>query len=191
MVVELLQNVAVLVALVVGLQMLARQLAHHRFLFGLGAGMLYGAAGVVGMLTPLRFAPGVIYDGRSIVLALAGLFGGPVAAAIAAASCGAFRLQMGGSGVVPGVLTIIEAAALGVALHYLRRRGARWLGIIRLWAFGVLVHLVMLALQLLLPDGRGPEVVRRIGPAVLVAYPLGFVLVARIFLQAERSARAE
>lgn len=191
MLVELLQNVAVLIALVVGLQMLARQLAHRPLAYGVAAGLLFGAAGIIGMTAPLRFAPGVIYDGRSIVLAIAGLFGGPVAAAIAAVACGAYRALLGGPGALPGVLVVIEAAALGVALHYLRRRDERWLGLARLWAFGILVHVLMLALQLLLPDGRGWEVARRIGPAVLLVYPLGFVLTARLFLQAERSVQAE
>ena len=191
MLVELLQNVAVLVALVVGLQMLARELAHRPRLYRVAAGLLYGAAGIIGMSAPLHFAPGVIYDGRSIVLSIAGLFGGPLAAAIAAVCCGAYRAMLGGPGALPGVLVVIEAAALGVALHHLRRRDERWLAPWRLWAFGILVHLVMLALQLLLPDGRGWEVARRLGPTVLLVYPLGFVLTARVFLQAERSVLAE
>ena len=191
MLVELLQNVAVLVALVVGLQMLARQLAHRPRLHQVAAGLLYGAAGIIGMSAPLHFAPGVIYDGRSIVLSVAGLFGGPAAAAIAAVCCGTYRALLGGPGALPGVLVVAVSAALGVALHYLRRRDERWLGAWRLWAFGILVHVLMLALQLLLPEGRGWEVVRRVGPTVLLAYPLGFVLASRVFLQAERSVAAE
>jgi len=191
MLIELLQNVAVLVALVVGLQMLAREWAHRPRIHSVAAGLLYGAAGIIGMSAPLRFAPGIIYDGRSIVLAIAGLFGGPTAAAIAAVCCAAYRVMLGGAGALPGVLVVVEAAALGVALHYLRRRDERWLGPARLWAFGVLVHVLMLALQLLLPEGRGWEVARRVGPTVLLVYPLGFVLAARVFLQAERSVLAE
>lgn len=191
MLVELLQNVAILVALVVGLQMLARQMAHRPTAYGLGAGLLYGAAGIIGMTAPLHFAPGIIYDGRSIVLSVAGLFGGPLAGGIAAVACGTYRALLGGQGALAGVLVVIEATALGIALHYLRRRDERWLGPVRLFAFGVVVHVGMLALQLLLPDGRGWEVVRRIGPAVLLVYPLGFVVVTRLFLQAERTLQAE
>jgi PAS domain S-box-containing protein len=191
MVVELLQNVAVLIALTVGLQMLTRHLTHRTATFNLAAGLFYGVAGLIGMMTPLRYAPGVIYDGRSIVLSLAGLFGGPVAAAVAAVMCGTYRLLLGGPGALPGVLVIVEAAALGVLLHFLRRKDERWLGILRLWVFGLVVHVIMLALQLLIQDGRGWQVIRNIGPAVLMFYPIGFVLVARVFMQVERSNAAE
>jgi len=191
MVVELLQNVAVLIALAVGLQMMARQWTRRTVPFQLAAGLAYGVAGVAGMMTPLAFAPGVIYDGRSIVLTLAGLFGGPLAAAVAALMCGSYRLLLGGPGALPGVLVVIEAAALGTLLHFLRRKDERWLSALRLWVVGLLVHVFMLALQLLLPEGRGWQVIQRIGPAVLVLYPLGFVLVAKLFLQAERTGVAE
>ena len=191
MFIELLQNVAVLVALIVGFQMLSRALTRRPGAFHLAAGALYGAAGIIGMMTPLHFAPGIIYDGRSIVLSLAGLFGGPVTALVAAVICGAYRLSLGGGGALAGVLVVVESAALGVLLHYLRRQDQRWVSALRLWIFGVVVHLGMLALQLLLPAGRGWEVLPRVGPAVLIFYPLGFLLVAKAFLQSERAAAAE
>lgn len=40
-------------------------------------GLLFGAATVAGMLTPVVVASGVIYDGRSVILAVAGYLGVP------------------------------------------------------------------------------------------------------------------
>jgi LytS/YehU family sensor histidine kinase len=180
-----------LVALAVGLQMIGRWLKGRTALFGLSTGLLFGAVGIVGMMTPLRFSPGVIYDGRSIVLSLAGLFGGPVAAAAAAVITGAYRTYLGGAGAIAGVSTIVEAAALGTALYYLRRRSETWVSPLRLWLFGVLVHAIMMALQLLIPGRTGLEVFRTIGPTVLILYPIAFVLLAQVFLNGERRQKAE
>jgi PAS domain S-box-containing protein len=188
---QLIHNVALLVALSVGLQLLARRLVHRRLLYPVAAGALFGAAGVIGMMTPMQFAPGIIYDGRSIVLSLAGLFGGPVAAGIAAVACGAYRLVLGGPGTLPGVLVVLEAAALGVGLHYLRRGDERWVKAGWLLACGLVVHVGMLGLQLLLPEGQGWTVLWEVGPAVLVFFPLGFLLIATVFLQGERQRSAE
>lgn len=191
MLLDLIRNVALLVTLAIGLQMLARRLSGWSVTYQLAAGLLFGGVAVLGMMTPIRFAEGVIYDGRSIVLALAGLFGGPLTAAVAAMSAGLFRLYLGGAGVVAGVGTVIEAAALGVALHHLRRRDERWVSLPRLWAFGLLVHLIMLGLQWLIPGVDGAEIMRRVGPTVLVFFPLAFVLMAVVFLEGERIRRSE
>ncbi|MFW6180866.1 MAG: PAS domain S-box protein, partial [Spirochaetota bacterium] len=191
MILSLVQNVALLVALAVGLQVLAQRLEKHAALYSLTAGVLFGAVGVVGMMMPVEFMPGVIYDGRSIVLALAGLFGGPAAGALAAVTCAAYRLHLGGVGVVVGVAVIVEAASLGIGLFYLRRGDRRWESPLWLWAFGVLVHLGMLALQLGLPGGAGWEVLRRVGPGVLILFPLGFVVIAQVLLEGERRRRAQ
>jgi len=161
-------------------------------LYHLAAGVLFGAVGIAGMMMPMHFAPGVFYDGRSIVLSLAGLFGGPMAAGLAALMCGAYRWNLGGAGMWPGVGTVVEAAAIGVVLHYLCRRDRKWFSPLRLWLAGVVVHVIMLLLQLLLlPEGKGWDVIVKIGLAVLVFYPLSFLLIAQVYLDAQRRRTAE
>jgi len=75
MVLTLVQNVALVVMLGTAQRYLSRVLDARPRLSVVGSGILYGSVAIVGMLTPFRFAEGIIYDGRSIVLSLAGLFG--------------------------------------------------------------------------------------------------------------------
>ena len=191
MLLDLIRNVALLIALAVSLQMLTRRIEKRSVYYGVSSGLLFGTACIIGMMTPLRWVPGVIYDGRSIVLSLAGLFGGPITAAVAVVVSGAYRAYLGGAGMVAGVLTIIESAVLGTILYYLRRRGEVWVGWARLWLFGVLVHVIMLALQLLLPGRTGWDVLSTIGISVLTFYPLAFLLTAQMFLDGERKQLAD
>ncbi len=186
MILELLQNVALLVALSVGLQLLAQRIDRSRPLYPVAAGVLFGAVGVIAMMTPLHFAPGVIYDGRSIIVSLAGFIGGPVTAGIAAMVCVAYRLYLGGAGAIVGVLVIIESALFGVIFYYLRSRNPRWEHPFALWLFGVAVQSMMLFLQLLLPNQLGWQVVPQIGLSVLLFYPLGFMVAALVLLENER-----
>ena len=185
MILELIQNVALLVTLATGLHILAGRLEGRAGEYRILMGLLFGVTGIAGMMTPMQFAPGVIYDGRSIVLSLAGLFCGPLAATLSALLCAAYRLYLGGAGAVAGVAVIAESAALGVLLHHLRRKNEAWVRPARLLAFAFLVHLIMLLLQLLIP-GKGLDILYTIAPSVLFFYPLGFLVTAQVFLESER-----
>ncbi len=155
-------------------------------------GLVYGGLGLVAMMTPVIFTPGIIFDGRSIILAVAGLFGGPVTAVVAAGMCGAYRLWLGGAGAAMGVSVIIEAAALGVTWRYLSRRHPRLMNGLPLLGFGLAVHLVMIGLMILLPKEVRWDVVARISLPVLVLYPIATMFICRLFLeQEERDKRKE
>ncbi|MBX7254824.1 MAG: PAS domain-containing protein [Candidatus Hydrogenedentes bacterium] len=187
---ELIQNMALLISLAVILQVLARRTERKPALYESVTGLLFGCVGIVGMMTPMHFAEGVIYDGRSIILSLAGIFGGPIAALLSAVMCGVYRGYLGGPGALAGILTITESAALGAVYGYLRRRDEAWVTPFKLWCFALLVHVLMLAAQLLIPE-KGLAAVLYVGPSVLIFYPLVFMLIAQVFLDDERRRRSE
>lgn len=184
---DLVHNVTLLVALVIAVRAVDRVFERDAHVRVIVAGVLFGLSGIVCMLTPMQFAPGVIYDGRSIVLTLSGLFSGPVAGIIAALIAGGYRWFLGGAGVVAGIVTIIEAAAIGIALGRLSKRTDVWMRSYMLWVSGLVVHVLMLAIQVVfLPDGMGWEVVRRVGAPILILFPVGFLVAALAFIESER-----
>ena len=75
---ELTYNLALLVALSV-LSGFIRQRRSHPAWGAILQGLLFGGAAVIGMMKPLVLGPGLIFDGRSVMLSLCGLFFGPVA----------------------------------------------------------------------------------------------------------------
>ncbi|MFW6228954.1 MAG: PAS domain S-box protein [Alkalispirochaeta sp.] len=182
-VLELVQNVALLLALVVGYDLVSERWNPASHVGGVVQGVLFGVIAIIGMMTPVVFAPGVVYDGRSVVLAAAGFIGGPVVATTAAIAAGTYRWVLGGAGVLPGVFTVLTAAFLGVLWHQLRKTDARWRTIPALWGLGLAVHVVMLLLQLLLPDRLGFEAIRRVGLPILVVYPIALVVTLSMLLR--------
>ncbi len=187
----LVQNISILIALAVVYQMIMRRWEKDSLGVQVLSGFLFGAVAIVGMMTPLRFSPGIIFDGRSIILGISGLFGGPIAAAIAAVTSAAYRFYLGGAGALVGGAVIVEAAALGVGYHYLRKRNPRLKDPIPLLGFGFLVHVVMLLLMFALPGGAGWEVFYRIGLPILTVYPLAMMLLCRLFVDNEERFHAE
>ena len=152
MFIELVKGVALLLALCF-LHGFAIRAWRHRPLVGqILSGLLFGGICVVGMLTPVVLMPGVIFDARSVVLSMAGLFGGPLVAGMAAVMAGAGRLWLGGTGVEVGLAVIVLCTLLGLVYRQGRAHGRLGVEPVPLAAFGLLVHTAVIALFQLLPD---------------------------------------
>jgi len=176
---ELTYNLALLVALSV-ISGFIRQ--HRRFLMWkpILQGLLFGGAAVLGMMKPLVLGPGLIFDGRSVMLSVCGLFFGPVAVAVAAGMALLYRILLGGPGVCVGGLVIASSALLGLGFHLRWPRNGKPLTVGRLWGLGMLVHVVMLLLMFTLPAGSGVAVIQRLGLPILLAYPLVTVVIGKL-----------
>lgn len=152
MALDLIKGVALLLSLSLLQGFVVRLLHRWRLWEEVASGLLFGAIGVVGMAIPIQFAPGVIFDARTAVIAIASLFYGPVAGGIATAIAVAYRLWLGGSGTVVGLATIITALVFGLIYHAAWRRGRLRRDPLRLAVFGGLLHLACLGWFLLLPQ---------------------------------------
>ncbi|KAF0207188.1 MAG: multi-sensor hybrid histidine [Actinobacteria bacterium] len=184
-VLELAQNIALLVMLSVVQQLILRRWKRHSTWYRVFSGLLFGSVAVIGMMAGVHLFSGTVFDGRSIVLGVAGIFGGPVVALTAAAMAGAYRLYLGGGGTLMGVSVIIESALLGVVFYYWRRRDARVTSLPALWGFGLVIHAIMLALTLTLPAEIRSDTFRQIALLVMVLYPIATLLVCRLMLDQE------
>ena len=179
-------NIALLVLMVVFIDLFMRHGGYRPTRYKAFLGVLIGGAAVLGMMNPVVFSPGLIFDGRSVLLAVGGFIGGPVTAVISGLIAVFYRLSLGGVGTLVGVSVIVWAAALGVGLYYLRRRwGKAVTSPLSLAAFGLLVHLGMLAIMLGLPGGMEREVIGTIALPVLTIFPVAVVVLCLLFLDQE------
>ena len=111
---SLINNIAFLVALVAaGQVVISHEYKTHAYR-RVALGVLFGGVAVLGMVNPFVFLPGVIFGGRTIVLAVAGVVGGGLTATIAAGMAAIYRYQIGGPGVVVGMSVAMLSATLGV-----------------------------------------------------------------------------
>jgi PAS domain S-box-containing protein len=145
-----------------------------------GAGLALGAIGMAVMLTPWHFGSGVVFDTRSILLSLAGLFFGLLPTLIATLMTVALRFAQGGPGVWTGIAVIVTSSALGLAWRRWRppmntpllptpRAG-------ELYLLGLAVHVAMLLWMLTLPSGLARTALSAIALPVLAIYPVATVL---------------
>ena len=76
MTINLINNIAFLIALAAAGQVVISRFPENTLNRQVLFGLLFGGAALLGMANPVSFAPGVFFDGRSIVLAVAGVAGG-------------------------------------------------------------------------------------------------------------------
>lgn len=147
-------------------------------------GFLFGGISIIGMLVPLNFVPGIIFDGRSIVISVGAFLGGPVVAGVAVIMAGIYRLYIGGSGALMGLGVIVTSAAFGLMYrHFVARNQSG--KILYLYFFGLAVHVAMMLWMLALPGNARPEVFQKLSFPVLLIYPLATVLLAKITMELE------
>jgi PAS domain S-box-containing protein len=186
----LIQNIAILVTLALIHNLILRRLDRFPAFRPLVSGLLFGSVTLLVMLTPLVLLPGLIFDGRSIILAVAGLMGGPVSSLVAGLIAAAYRIWLGGVGAPMGVAVIFGAVSIGLVWHYLRRKYPWATSLLGLYLLGLLVHLWMIGCMSFLPEEMARLVMDKITWPVLILYPPATLLTCLLFLQMERYFRA-
>ncbi|MCG8550081.1 MAG: hypothetical protein MI799_06745, partial [Desulfobacterales bacterium] len=114
----LFNNLAIFIALIAFYNYLIRKChklfwVHRQLLTGVSFGLF--AIGC--MYSRISILEGVFADQRNTIIILSGAFGGPVSAGVSAAITGAFRLYLGGSGAIGGVINATASAIMGTVLY--------------------------------------------------------------------------
>ncbi len=143
-------------------------------------GILFGGAAVIGIIFPVVVSPGVIFDGRSVVLSLCSLFFGPLSGLIAAVMAIIARVYVGGGGMIMGILVILSATAIGSYFHFRWKGSFARLNYWNLYLIGLLVHIVMVGLMFTLPWESAANALKHISFPVILFYPLATVIIGKI-----------
>lgn len=179
----LILNAGLLLGLAVVLDLVSARTRLGRAWYGSTlAGVAAGLIGIGLMATPIYTEPGVQFDTRSVLLAITGVFLGPGATIVAMVMTAMFRVWLGGAWTV-GLLVILASGGIGLLW---RSRLLRTSGTQRIWslfALGVVVHVIMLALIATIPGGAGLRALQVIAGPVILVYPLATVALGLLLTQ--------
>ncbi len=188
---DLIVNVALLVVLSIFYGGLVRQRSVHPLMIKILMGALFGGLAIVGMNFPFHYSEGIIYDGRSIILSLAGLFGGGIVALISGVIVTVYRFLLGGAGFYAGFATIASAVLMGLWVRRQLVGKFHIPGIKHLIFVGFGTHILMLASQLLLPWPQGLDAITLVGPTIMVLFPAGTIFIGLLMISSEKRIAAE
>jgi PAS domain S-box-containing protein len=188
---SLIDNIALLLAVCLIHGLVIDKAGHRKLLAQLALGLVFSVATLVAMSRPFVLSPGFVFDGRSIVISLAGMFGGPVTAAMIVVPATLYRLHMGGDGVVMGTCVILSSGLLGVLFFHLRRRRPNLTQPMFLLFFGLLVHVNMLFWTVTLPHDKIASIFNAIWLPVITIYPLATLLLGTLLANGEARLASE
>jgi PAS domain S-box-containing protein len=143
-------------------------------------GLLFGLGSMIGMLNPVILKPGLFFDGRSVLISLAGLFFGPIPAIMSASIAIIYRFYQAGMAATTGSLVILSSMIIGIVFFRFRNKDKDDLPVRYLFLFGILVHLAMILLMFTLPSGNALSTIKTISLPVMIIYPLATVVVGKI-----------
>jgi len=141
-------------------------------------GLLFGLGSVLGMLNPVQWSPGIIFDGRSILLSIAALYFGPLTAIISIVPPVILRIIQGGGGVYMGVSVILASAIIGTIFYYKKKNIE--VSTRNLIIMGLINHFVMICLMTLLPKESVWYTIEHIGPVVMLFYPISTLIIGKV-----------
>lgn len=190
-IIGVINNAAFLMALVLLYESLPVRRKTSSSIPQLLSGILIGAIAIAIMLNPWRFAHGVIFDTRSVLLSLSGLYFGFLPTLVAAIIAGIYRLHLGGAGAFTGVGSILIASAIGLLWRISLQKNKKIPQWYELYAFGWVVHLALLVWFLTLPAGLAFPAIRAIALPFLSIHPMVTVLIGLLFNRYETRQQIE
>ncbi len=181
MLVSLINNISFLIALAAVGQALSSRFYKNQLTHQITLGILFGIVTLLGMLNPVHFLPGIIFDGRTIILTVAGVVGGWVTASIATIMALVYRYELGGAGAPVGMFVILQSAFLGVMARYWWDHQEIKPQVIHFVALGILVQIVQLAAFTQVPNRAAYPFIEQAWWILIVFYPLATMLLCIIF----------
>ncbi len=184
--ISLTYNISLLLALSIIYTLIPTKKLKYTVPISIFVGIIIGLAGIGIMVNPFQFAAGIVFDVRSILISISGLFFGLIPTAIAALITSLFRILQGGAGAITGVSTIIFSAAAGLAWRYFRfeklvkRKRRRWA---ELYVFGAIVNIGVLLCMFIFPISTALHILENITLPTMIIYPLGTALLGMILLR--------
>ncbi|MBK6682148.1 MAG: response regulator [Ignavibacteriales bacterium] len=150
-------------------------------------GLSTGAIGIAIMGTPWVLMEGVVFDTRSVLISISGMFFGTIPTIIGMVMMALFRLSSGGSGVEMGIATVVVCGSIGIVWRKVREGKVNKISLPELYLFGIVVHLGMMLCTLFLPETSREFIFKSISIPVLVIYPVAELFLGWMLLNGEES----
>ncbi|HUK09427.1 MAG TPA: ATP-binding protein [Stellaceae bacterium] len=186
---DFLQTIALTAVILIAFwQMGARRVARGSMREEVTIGLAFGAIMALATANPIMAVSGVTVDARAALMVLAGLFGGPIAAAIAIVLGFDYRsLLAAGPGALGGAVTMLMSAVVGVSGHrWLRRRGPNGIGAPHLLVLGLGGAVSAVAGMLLLPETTRDNALQSIALPLGIRIFCGVALFGFLMLREQR-----
>lgn len=183
---ELIEHLALLLALGLLYSFILRYRDMERRTGQVLAGLLFGGVAALGILNSYSVQGGILFDARSVILPMAGIFGGWPAALLSGVIATVTRIAIGGEGLITGIFTILLSVSAGILVRSYRNKLTFLTQPHGLLLTGFILHFLITVSMLTLPSPSREHFFGEFLPVYLIFYPLAFMLLAFILNLQER-----
>ncbi|MFO7323645.1 MAG: ATP-binding protein [Chloroflexota bacterium] len=152
-------------------------------------GVVFGVFGVIDMGLSIVIAPGLLFDGRNLMIAVAGAFAGPRASLVAAVIIIVARFMIGGAGVPSAVASALSSVAISYWFSGRARQTTPAFNARQLLVLGLLIALQQAFWATLITPEAMQATLFALVLASLILLPLTTLLIGRLLL--DQTARFE
>ena len=181
-IVGLVTNIVLLMSLSVIYSLFTNETKLSRLSSKLVMGLSISIVGFIIMSTAVEVQSGNIFDGRSILMLLSGIFFGVIPVIISGLILSLYRIVLGGAGIIPGILWILVSGAIGLIWRYFKiKKGNKDLtkiSILEQYFALLFTQSLMVSLLFLFPNKVPMETIRAVAIPLIVLYPLGGLMVS-------------
>jgi diguanylate cyclase (GGDEF)-like protein/PAS domain S-box-containing protein len=180
-IIDLVYNITLLLSLGLIYTVFQKRLNIKIWVLNILLGISVGLVGLLVMTMSVHLTSGTIFDARSVLMSVTGMFFGLIPTLIAGAIMTIYRITIGGAGVYAGILSIITTGAIGVFWHYYRldkivKKKSTFM--VEFYLFGILTHITMLLCMFAFPFDQAISVLKAITLPVILLYPIGVYLLS-------------
>ncbi len=144
-------------------------------------GLLFAFAAIMSMNIPIDVTPGVVLDGRNVVIMTATVFGGPLSGLVATAIVSLYRVSIGGVGTFSGIAALVSAFGVGLFFQLIFHLPPDTVRKIHIFFLALVVSIISLAWLLTLPEAVEPiAILTHTTIPVMVSYPLAALFLGHL-----------
>ncbi len=175
---DIITNIVLLFGLVFILDLMNRSINIRNWIIRLLSGIFIGLITIVIIMTAWEMRTGVLFDTRTVMISVTALFFSPLVSIPATIVPVIYRILIGGSGALPGVLSLLSAFTIGIIWKYYLHSKLNMNKYLEFYLFGVIVHIFMLLSLFTLPYPENISTVQEVSLTIIITFPLAVMLLA-------------
>ena len=146
--------------------------------------------GFIVMYNSIEIESGIIFDGRSVLMLLTGMFFGVVPALMGAFTLSLYRIVLGGAGVVPGIIWVVVPGVIGVIWRHYRLKKNNVdisdISVVEQYLLILGSQILMIGILFMFPNKVTLNAINAIAIPITVLYPVGGLIVSAFMLRQRR-----
>ncbi len=186
----LITNIVLLMSLSVIYSLFSSRINQSYFISKIIIGIAASFVGLVVISNSVEVEPGIIFDGRTMVTLLTGMYFGFIPFLFNSVILSAYRIYLGGNGAMAGVIWVIFPGIIGLIWRKYRLKinfeAMDKVSVLEQYALAFVVQLIAIGVLYMFPNKISNSAINAVSFPLISVYPIGGLLVSMFMLRSRK-----